>query len=177
MTMYASKYQPKMIVFCDRFHETIVISVYDSFFSKVISLVHCFLLLWSTNHKVGLLLTQRASLKRASKSAILIHILGSESKILLPFLRPECTAVNRPECIAVNRPECFACMMLYKCSCFGVFCTHCVVCWFLACLYTIYTEFAYWKQFLTLGQLYFCICVLRLILFSLFLHHLALSTI
>jgi hypothetical protein len=22
----------------------------------------------------------------------------------------------------------FACMMLYKCSCFGVFCIHCVVC-------------------------------------------------
>jgi hypothetical protein len=109
--------------------------------------------------------------------ACIVYILGSESKILLPFLRPECTAVKRPECIAVNRPQCFACMRLYKCSCFGVFCIHCKVCWFLACLYIIYTEFAYCKQFVTLGQRYFCVCLLRLILFSLFLHHLALSTI
>ena len=34
-----------MIVFCDWLHKTIVINVYDSFFRKMISIVHCLLLL------------------------------------------------------------------------------------------------------------------------------------
>jgi hypothetical protein len=41
---------------------------------------------------------------------------------------------------------------------------------------TIHTEFAYYKIFITLGKQYFCVCVLRLILFSLVLSQLALSS-
>jgi hypothetical protein len=50
-TTLLSKYQSKMIVFCDWLHKITVIRVYDSFFRKMISIVHCLLLLSLTNHK------------------------------------------------------------------------------------------------------------------------------
>jgi hypothetical protein len=40
-----STYQPKMILFYDWLHKTIVTSVYDSFFRKIISVVDYLLLL------------------------------------------------------------------------------------------------------------------------------------